>query len=188
MQANFKHTLKSWYKQFKALYKDGVKFEPRPLYDNQYDLSQFSPFMFGVFEILSTDLLSYYSQTFTPRQFIYYLSNYLQRDIEQLLADPDHMIIINMPTDNAYALVKDEKGYLLFNRHHGPVRVKPKTFVKNVITHYQYLEELAHLGQIHFQLLTFRRKPVRGSIEQYLLSQEPDTDDESDIIPLEGLY
>lgn len=181
-----KSDLKVWYKQFKALFKDGVQAEPKPLCQNDqcFNLTRLSPFMFTVLDMLSQYIVDYQSWSMPYMQFANYLQYQFGADLQQRLNNTGHMVIVNLAPDFEYAIVSDAKGYLIFNRHHGPLRMKPKTFVQNAIKEYMYVQTPHPNDPIHSQIVTFKVKDLNNAINTYLYQYENLSEDEE--VLLEG--
>lgn len=171
---------KVWYKQFKALFKDGLQAEPKPIcqQDQCFNLTRLSPFMFTIVDILSSYIVDYQSWTMPYVQFANYLKYQFGSDLQQRLSDPTNMVIISLAPDFEYAIVTDTKGYLVFNRHHGPIRMKLKTLVQNALQEYTYVQTPHDQDLIHAQIVTFKFKDLNNAINTYLYQYEVQSEEE----------
>lgn len=182
---DFKKELRSWYKQLKSLVKDGLILPPMTIVENstEYDLRWMSPFMYTAFEILRKNIIGQYGEIKTHREFLEYSKQMFVNDITQLLDDSNTMVIVKVSPDYEYALIKDAKGYLLFNKYNKPKRTSISNVVNAIKDFYKFFDMDA--PSIDIKIVAFKIHPVNTSISSFIYKYDIESDD--DIIPLEGL-
>jgi len=161
MRTLFKDQLTQWYNNFKMNFENGVQFEPRVVCEEDvcYNLTNLTPFMYTVFEMLSEKILDYQSYMMSHKQFIHYLIRTFKSDIQDRLHDPDNIVIVTFSPDIEYVVTRDEKGYLFFNSTHGPNRMSLTTFSDNGINSYDYLYVPKNYPYIQVKMITAKMNP-----------------------------
>jgi hypothetical protein len=186
---NFKHELKTWYKQFKALYKDGLILNPSPLIlnDTQYNLSRLSPFMYTLYVILSgmyevqPKMIEYYSRRIPFDSSCDYIKNRITPMIENNLNTVGKIAIIRLMPNYQYVVARDEKGYLFLNEYHGPIRMSLKNFIRNACFEIRENYYRQNHPMVNFQVIIFQTVPLETSISNFLRQHEVDSDEDEPI-------